>query len=69
MEVFISLHSSMITHFDYVYLIYHKYEALECFRKYMILVKNQLDKKIKVLRIDHGYEYLSHEFKKLCDEK
>ena len=31
--------------------------------------KNCLDKKIKALRTDRGREYLSDEFRKLCDEK
>ena len=35
----------------------------------MNLVENQLDKKIKALRSDRGREYLSDEFRKLCDEK
>ena len=35
----------------------------------MRLVENQLDKSIKALRTDHGHEYLSEQFKELCDEK
>ena len=35
----------------------------------MNLVENQLDKKIKVLRTDRGREYLSNQFKELCNEK
>ncbi|KAK9108126.1 hypothetical protein Syun_024137 [Stephania yunnanensis] len=57
------------TRFGYVYLISHKSEALECFKKYINLVENQLDKKIKMLRTDRGREYLSDQFKQLCDEK
>jgi transposase InsO family protein len=33
------------------------------------LVENQLDKSIKALRTDRGCEYLSKQFKELCDEK
>ena len=40
------------THFGYVYLISHKSEALECFKRYMNEVENQLDKNIKALRTD-----------------
>ena len=57
------------TRFGYVYLISHKSEAISCFKRFMNLVENQLDKKIKALRSDQGREYLSDEFKKLCDEK
>nr|XP_009783587.1 PREDICTED: uncharacterized protein LOC104232161 [Nicotiana sylvestris] len=57
------------TRYGYVYLISHKSEALSCFVKFMNLVENQLDRKIKALRTDRGREYLSDEFKQLCDEK
>ena len=55
--------------YGHVYLISHKYEALDCFIKYLNEVENQLDKKVKVLRTDRGREYLSDLFKKLCEEK
>jgi transposase InsO family protein len=54
---------------SHVYLISHKSEALDCFRRYVSLVKNQLDKSIKALRTDRGREYLSKQFKELCDKK
>ena len=57
------------TLYGYVYLISHKSQALDCFIKFMNLVDNQLDKKIKALRTDRGREYLSNQFKQLCDEK
>ena len=57
------------TRYGHVYLISHKSEALNCFRRYMILVENQLDKSIKALRTDRGREYLSEQFKELCEEK
>ena len=44
------------TYFGHVYFIFHKSEALECFRKYINLVENQLDKRIKILRTDRGRE-------------
>ena len=37
-----------------VYLISHKSEALECFRKYLSLVENQLNFKVKTLRTNRG---------------
>ena len=57
------------TRYGHVYLISHKSEALDCFRRYMRLVENQLDKSIKALRTNRGREYLSEQFKELCDEK
>jgi transposase InsO family protein len=57
------------TRYGHVYLISHKSEALDCFRCYVSLVENQLDKSIKVFRTDRGCEYLSEQFKELCDEK
>ena len=57
------------TRFGHVYLISHKHEALDCFKRYMSLVENQLERKIKVLRTDRGGEYQSIPFKELCDEK
>ena len=35
----------------------------------MNLVDNQTERTIKTLRIDYGYEYLSEQFKELCDVK
>ena len=40
------------TRYGYIYLISHKSQALDCFIKFMNLVENQLDKKIKTLRTD-----------------
>ena len=57
------------THFSIVYLITHKLEVISCFQSYMSLVENQLDRKIKALRTDRGREYLSDQFRQLCDEK
>jgi hypothetical protein len=51
------------TRYGHVYLISHKTEVLACFKKFIILVENQLDIKVKALRTDHGREYLSDEFK------
>ena len=57
------------TSYDHVYLISHKSKVLDCFRRYINLVENQLDKKIKTLRTNWGREYLLEQFKYLCDEK
>jgi hypothetical protein len=58
------------TRFCYVYLMKTKDEALHYFKIYKAKVKNQLEKKIKHLRSDHGEEYFSNEFlsSALCTE-
>ena len=35
------------TRYGYGYLISHKLEILDCFRRYINVVENQLDKRIK----------------------
>ena len=40
------------TCYGHVYPISHKLEILNCFRRYINLVENQLDKKIKTLKTD-----------------
>ena len=56
------------TRYGYVYLISHKSQALDCFIKFMNLVENQSDKKIKALRTYQSREYLTNKLKRLCDE-
>jgi transposase InsO family protein len=46
----------------YVYLLKTKDETLNCFKTYKAEVENQLEKKIKRFRSDHGGEYFSNEF-------
>ncbi|GJS65671.1 retrotransposon protein, putative, ty1-copia subclass [Tanacetum coccineum] len=48
--------------YGYVYLIKHKSDTFEMFKRYQNEVENQLGKKIKVLQSDKGGEYLSIEF-------
>ena len=57
------------TQFSHVYLISHRSKALDCFKRYNTLVENQLNTKIKSLRIGRGREYLSNLFKAYYDEK
>jgi len=56
------------TRFCYVYLLKTKDEALHYFKIYKAKVENQLEKKIKRLRSDHGGEYFSKEFDSFCEE-
>ena len=46
------------TKYCYVYLLKSKYEALKKFILYKNAVENQLNRKIKELRSDHGGEYV-----------
>uniref|UniRef100_A0A2N9H4X0 Integrase catalytic domain-containing protein n=1 Tax=Fagus sylvatica TaxID=28930 RepID=A0A2N9H4X0_FAGSY len=57
------------TRYGYVQLIAHRYEALDCFKRFVAEVKNQHEKSLKALRTDRGREYLSDQFKDLCEEK
>ncbi|KAG8482959.1 hypothetical protein CXB51_022006 [Gossypium anomalum] len=54
--------------YGYVYLMRHKFEALEKFKEFKNEVQNQLGKTIKTLRSDQGGEYLSLEFDDLLKE-
>uniref|UniRef100_A0A2N9GE70 CCHC-type domain-containing protein n=1 Tax=Fagus sylvatica TaxID=28930 RepID=A0A2N9GE70_FAGSY len=54
------------TRYSHVYLISYKSEALDCFRRYVSLVENQLDKSIKALRLEYsehskGYVLISEQ--------
>uniref|UniRef100_A0A2N9HS45 Integrase catalytic domain-containing protein n=1 Tax=Fagus sylvatica TaxID=28930 RepID=A0A2N9HS45_FAGSY len=57
------------TCYGHVYLVSHKSEALDCFRRFMNLVENQMERTIKTLRTDRGREYLSEQFRELCENK
>jgi hypothetical protein len=46
----------------YVCLLKTKDDALNCFKTYKAEVENQLEKKIKYFRSNHGGEYFSNEF-------
>jgi hypothetical protein len=52
----------------YVYLLKTKEEILNYFKTYKAEVENQLEKKIKRFRSDHGGEYFSNEFDLFCAE-
>ena len=56
------------TRYCYVYLLKSKDEALNYFKIYKAEAENQLDRKIKRLRSDHGGEYFSNEFDYFCAE-
>ena len=54
--------------FTHVYLMKNKDQAFDMFKRYKVLVENQLEKKIKILRSDRGGEYFSIEFSVFCEE-
>jgi len=48
--------------YGYIYLMRDKSETFEKFKEFQNEVENQLGKTIKLLRSDHGGEYMSQEF-------
>jgi transposase InsO family protein len=54
------------TQFCCMYLLKTKDKALHYFKIYKVEVENQLEKKIKCLRSNHGGEYFSNEFYEFC---
>src|SRR6266498_5596786 len=56
------------TRFCYVYLLHTKDEVLDYFKIYKAEVENQLERKIKRLRLDRGGEYFSKIFDVFCEE-
>jgi transposase InsO family protein len=54
--------------FCYVYLLKTKDEALDYFKIYKDEVENQLERKIKRLRSDHGDEFFPKVFDDFCTE-
>ncbi|KAL0386714.1 UNVERIFIED_CONTAM: hypothetical protein Slati_4584900 [Sesamum latifolium] len=45
-----------------VYLLSHRSEALDCFKRFLAEVENQREVNLKVFRTDRGREYLSEQF-------
>ncbi|KAF4145511.1 Reverse transcriptase (RNA-dependent DNA polymerase) [Phytophthora infestans] len=55
--------------YTHVYFIKTKDEAVGCFRKFLLMIKNREDsRQIRVLRTDNGGEFINEEFNTLCDE-
>jgi len=38
--------------YGYVYLLSHRYKALDVFKRYVVVVEIQLEQRVKILRID-----------------
>ena len=52
----------------YIYLLKTKDEAFHYIKIFKAKVENQIERKIKRLRDDHGGEYISNEFSQFCAE-
>ena len=52
--------------YSWIYFIKSKSDVFEKFRECKVLVENQLDRKIKVLRIDNGGEFCLDKFEQFC---
>ena len=52
----------------WIYFLKKKSEVFERLKEFKALVENQIEKKIKVLRIDNGGEFYSKEFEEFCKE-
>ena len=55
--------------YRYVYLLSHRYKALDVFKRFVTEVETQSEQRVKILQTDRGYEYLSDMFKEFCEEK
>lgn len=53
---------------SWAYLLVVKSEALQCFKKFKLLVEKKSGKSIKCLRTDRGGEFTSTDFKYFCEE-
>ena len=67
-ELYFMLMIDDYTRMAVVSVLKKKYEAFECFKIYKELVENEIDLKIKCLRLDNGREFTSKLFQQYCDE-
>jgi len=47
----------------YVNVLSHRYEALDVFKRFVVEVKTQLERRVQILQTDRDREYLSNMFK------
>ena len=52
----------------WIYFLKNKDEVFERFKEFKALVENLSKKKIKILRLDNGGEFMSNEFNDYCKE-
>ena len=55
--------------YGYVYLLSHRHEALDCFKRFVAEVENKHEKGLKTFRTDRRSKYLSDQFKEFFEEK
>jgi len=55
--------------YGYVYLLSHRHEAFDMFKRFIIKVETQLQQRVKILRVDQGRKYLSDVFKEFNEGK
>lgn len=53
----------------WVYFLKHKDEAFGTFVEWNVMVENQIERKVKVLRTDNGLEFCNHQFDDYCKSK
>ena len=53
---------------DLIIFTEKKFEAFNCLQVFKELTENEIDMKIKCLRLDNGREFVSNEFNNYCDE-
>ena len=55
--------------YGYVYILSHRHEALDVFKRFVAEVETKLERRVKTLQTDRGREYRSEMFKGYCEEK
>jgi hypothetical protein len=50
----------------WIYFLRKKSKVFDRFKEFKALVENQIEKRIKVLRIDNGEEFCGNEFEEFC---
>jgi IS30 family transposase len=57
---------NVVSRNTWIYFLRKKSEVSDKFKEFKVLVENQKEKKIKVLRTDNGGEFCRNEFKEFC---
>ena len=50
----------------WIYFLRKKSEVFDRFKEFKVLVENQIEKRIKVLRTDNGREFCRNQFEESC---
>lgn len=53
----------------WVYFLKHKDEAFGAFVEWSVMVENQAERKIKILRTDNGLEFCNNQFNEYCKDR